>query len=185
MVSARPDGVVAALSKYRYHLAAAAVALALLWYLGYLPWGRPAPTAPAPTAGAYPRVSWAPTAAATAAATARPEPRTPFAAPAFAAPVDAAQAITPGIREAAFDDVAATLLSGSGVLDERIQPTLSAKNGGLLPNLDVRGDYDAMQCVDEERADDCGCWNRSSAQRGIRLGYIKETDRRRVVLAGP
>jgi hypothetical protein len=169
--------------EHQYALAALAV-LALLWYAGYLP-GLGSPTlAPARTMPAMPRVSWAPTAAATQRATAAP-PHTPYQAPEFSTSIGAPEAVTAGIREAAFDDVAATLLRDTSVLDERIQPVLSAKNGGLLPNLDVRGDYDAMQCADEERADDCGCWNRSSAQRGIRMGYIKDTDRRRVVLAGP
>jgi hypothetical protein len=90
--------------------------------------------------------------------------------PTYIAAIDSKPAITDGIRDAAFDEVASTI---------------SAKNGGLLPNLDVRGDYAALMCKDEERADDCGCWNRSSAQRGIKLGYITDTDRRRVVLAGP
>jgi hypothetical protein len=102
--------------------------------------------------------------------------------PTYIAPVSNA---TSGICDSAFDEVAATLISANRVVDERIAPVISSKNGGLLPNLDVRGDYAAMMCVDEERADDCGCWNRSSAQRGIKLGYIKDTDRRRVVLAGP
>lgn len=95
------------------------------------------------------------------------------------------QAASEGIRDAAFEEVASTLLSANRVVDERISPVISSKNGGILPNLDVRGDYDAMMCVNEQLADDCGCWNRSSAQRGIKLGYIKDTDRRRVVLAGP
>ena len=105
--------------------------------------------------------------------------------PTYIAAIDSKPAITDGIRDAAFDEVASTLISANRVVDERIAPVISAKNGGLLPNLDVRGDYAALMCKDEERADDCGCWNRSSAQRGIKLGYITDTDRRRVVLAGP
>jgi hypothetical protein len=104
--------------------------------------------------------------------------------PSYIAPIGKATA-KQGICDSAFDDVASTLISANRVVDERIAPVISSKNGGLLPNLDVRGDYAAMMCVDEERADDCGIWNRSSAQRGIKLGYIKDTDRRRVVLAGP
>jgi hypothetical protein len=104
--------------------------------------------------------------------------------PNYIAPIGKATA-KQGICDSAFDDVASTLISANRVVDERIAPVISSKNGGLLPNLDVRGDYAAMMCVDEERADDCGIWNRSSAQRGIKLGYIKDTDRRRVVLAGP
>lgn len=104
--------------------------------------------------------------------------------PNYIAPISKATA-KQGICDSAFDDVASTLISANRVVDERIAPVISSKNGGLLPNLDVRGDYAAMMCVDEERADDCGIWNRSSAQRGIKLGYIKDTDRRRVVLAGP
>ena len=104
--------------------------------------------------------------------------------PSYIAPIKQRGA-SEGIRDAAFEEVASTLLSANRVVDERISPVISSKNGGLLPNLDVRGDYDAMMCGNEQLADDCGCWNRSSAQRGIKLGYIKDTDRRRVVLAGP
>ena len=104
--------------------------------------------------------------------------------PSYIAPINTKGA-SEGIRDAAFEEVASTLLSANRVVDERISPVISSKNGGLLPNLDVRGDYDAMMCGNEQLADDCGCWNRSSAQRGIKLGYIKDTDRRRVVLAGP
>jgi hypothetical protein len=104
--------------------------------------------------------------------------------PSYIAPINQRGA-SEGIRDAAFEEVASTLLSANRVVDERISPVISSKNGGLLPNLDVRGDYEAMMCGNEQLADDCGCWNRSSAQRGIKLGYIKDTDRRRVVLAGP
>ena len=104
--------------------------------------------------------------------------------PAYVSSVNT-QSASEGIRDAAFEEVASTLLKANRVVDERIAPVISSKNGGILPNLDVRGDYDAMMCANEELADDCGCWNRSSAQRGIKLGYIKDTDRRRVVLAGP
>jgi cbb3-type cytochrome oxidase subunit 3 len=125
------------------------------------------------------------TAAAAAAATAAPGIIGVGAeSPNYIAPIGKATA-KQGICDSAFDDVASTLISANRVVDERIAPVISSKNGGLLPNLDVRGDYAAMMCVDEERADDCGIWNRSSAQRGIKLGYIKDTDRRRVVLAGP
>ena len=183
--------------RYKYALLAAVVLAALLYfYRG----GNKEPTrAPAGTSARVTE-TWPPERPATSRPTTYPTtypPTTPPAAtterpivgvgaesPSYVAPIKK-QSAADGIRDAAFDEVASTLLSASRVVDERISPVISSKNGGLLPNLDVRGDYDAMMCGNEQLADDCGCWNRSSAQRGIKLGYIKDTDRRRVVLAGP
>jgi hypothetical protein len=178
----------------RYMYAIAAVVLAVLFYLYRRGTKQPPPSV------STERVTetWPPERRATAQPTTLPT-RTPTGtpttttgpivgvgaeSPSYIAPINQRGA-SEGIRDAAFEEVASTLLSANRVVDERISPVISSKNGGLLPNLDVRGDYEAMMCGNEQLADDCGCWNRSSAQRGIKLGYIKDTDRRRVVLAGP
>ncbi len=88
----------------------------------------------------------------------------------------------PDTLEKSFADVASTVLDRTGV-DDRINPVLSSKNGGMLPMLDVRGDYDALMPYDDKRCDENGTWNQSSKQQSIRLGLIKDTMKRRVVVA--
>jgi len=84
--------------------------------------------------------------------------------------------------EKSFADVASTVLDRTGV-DDRINPTMSTKNGGMLPILDVRGDYDALMPFEDARCDENGRWNQSSKQQSIRLGLIKDVMKRRVVVA--
>jgi hypothetical protein len=177
----------------RYMYAIAAVVLAVLFYLYSRGTKQPPPSVTAarvtetwpPERSTAQTTTW-PTRTPTGTPTTTTGPIVGVGAesPSYIAPINKKGA-SEGIRDAAFEEVASTLLSANRVVDERISPVISSKNGGLLPNLDVRGDYDAMMCGNEQLADDCGCWNRSSAQRGIKLGYIKDTDRRRVVLAGP
>ena len=108
----------------------------------------------------------------------------------FGVPISEAQFATPA-RAKGFDDTAAALKDGA-FSDERVMPSLSTKNGGMLSTLDVRGDYTAPVLFDpKDRA--CGScdkqcvldgkWNQSSAQRNIDLGIIKEERRRRIVFA--
>lgn len=83
--------------------------------------------------------------------------------------------------EQTFADVASTVLSRAGV-DDRINPALSTKNGGMLPILDVRGDYEPLMPFEDARCDENGRWNQSSRQHGIRLGLIRDQMKRRVVV---
>jgi hypothetical protein len=83
--------------------------------------------------------------------------------------------------EQTFADVASTVLSRAGV-DDRINPALSSKNGGMLPILDVRGDYEPLMPFEDARCDENGRWNQSSRQQGIRLGLIRDQMKRRVVV---
>ena len=83
--------------------------------------------------------------------------------------------------EQTFADVASTVMSRAGV-DDRINPTISTKNGGMLPILDVRGDYDPLMPYEDARCDENGRWNQSSRQQGIRLGLIRDQMKRRVVV---
>jgi hypothetical protein len=88
----------------------------------------------------------------------------------------------PDTLEKSFADVASTVLDRTGV-DDRINPVMSTKNGGMLPILDVRGDYDAMMPFEDTRCDENGRWNQSSKQQSIRIGLIKDVMKRRVVVA--
>ncbi len=63
-------------------------------------------------------------------------------------------------------------------INDRIAPIITSRNGGMLPTLDVRGDYET-----QPYADDLCVWNQSSAQKGIKMGYVKDTERRRVSLS--
>lgn len=83
--------------------------------------------------------------------------------------------------EQTFADVASTVLSRAGV-DDRINPTMSTRNGGMLPILDVRGDYEPLMPYEDARCDENGRWNQSSRQQSIRLGLIKDQMKRRVVV---
>jgi len=83
--------------------------------------------------------------------------------------------------EQTFADVASTVMSRAGV-DDRINPAISTKNGGMLPILDVRGDYDPLMPFEDARCDENGRWNQSSRQQGIRLGLIRDQMKRRVVV---
>ena len=83
--------------------------------------------------------------------------------------------------EQTFADVASTVMSRAGV-DDRINPAISTKNGGMLPILDVRGDYDPLMPYEDARCDENGRWNQSSRQQGIRLGLIRDQMKRRVVV---
>ncbi len=133
-------------------------------YYNYTPH---APT-PAPTL--------APTMAANAAAAA--------AASARATAAEAAARGKPGGSdplEQSFADVATTVLKRAGV-DDRINPAISTKNGGMLPILDVRGDYDALMPFEDARCDENGKWNQSSKQQSIRLGLITDVMKRRLVV---
>jgi hypothetical protein len=65
--------------------------------------------------------------------------------------------------------------ASSAGLNDRIEPIITSRNGGMLPTLDVRGDYDAPAF-----ASDVCIWNQSSAQKSIKLGYVKDTERRKV-----
>ena len=84
--------------------------------------------------------------------------------------------------EQTFADVASTVMSRAGV-DDRINPAISTKNGGMLPILDVRGDYDPLMPFEDARCDENGRWNQSSKQQSIRIGLIKDVMKRRVVVA--
>ena len=108
----------------------------------------------------------------------------------FGVPITEAQFATPA-RAKGFDDTAAALKEGA-FSDERVMPSLSTKNGGMLSTLDVRGDYTAPVLFDpkDRTCGSCdkqcvldGKWNQSSAQRNIDLGIIKEERRRRIVFA--
>ena len=83
--------------------------------------------------------------------------------------------------EQSFADVATTVLKRAGV-DDRINPAISTKNGGMLPILDVRGDYDALMPFEDARCDENGKWNQSSKQQSIRLGLITDVMKRRLVV---
>ena len=118
-----------------------------------------------------------------------PVEQSTFAPPTFApAPTVAPPVVStrseaaPDTLEKSFADVASTVLNRTGV-DDRINPVMSTKNGGMLPMLDVRGDYDALMPYDDKRCDENGTWNQSSKQQSIRLGLIKDTMKRRVVVA--
>jgi hypothetical protein len=87
----------------------------------------------------------------------------------------------PDALEQTFADVASTVLSRAGVND-RINPTMSTKNGGMLPILDVRGDYDPLMPYEDARCDENGRWNQSSRQQSIRIGLIRDQMKRRVVV---
>lgn len=108
----------------------------------------------------------------------------------FGVPIGEAQFATPA-RAKGFDDTAAALKDGA-FSDERVMPSLSTKNGGMLSTLDVRGDYAAPVLFDpkDRTCGSCdkqcvldGKWNQSSAQRNIDLGIVKEERRRRIVFA--
>ena len=108
----------------------------------------------------------------------------------FGVPIDKSQFATPA-RAKGFDDTAQALKDGA-FSDERVLPSLSTKNGGMLSTLDVRGDYAAPVLFDpsDRTCGSCdkqcvldGKWNQSSAQRNIDLGIIKEERRRRIVFA--
>lgn len=108
----------------------------------------------------------------------------------FGVPIDKSQFATPA-RAKGFDDTAQALKDGA-FSDERVLPSLSTKNGGMLSTLDVRGDYSAPVLFDpsDRTCGSCdkqcvldGKWNQSSAQRNIDLGIIKEERRRRIVFA--
>jgi hypothetical protein len=87
----------------------------------------------------------------------------------------------PDALEQTFADVASTVLSRAGV-DDRINPTMSTKNGGMLPILDVRGDYEPLMPFEDARCDENGRWNQSSRQQSIRIGLIRDQMKRRVVV---
>ena len=87
----------------------------------------------------------------------------------------------PDALEQTFADVASTVLSRAGVND-RINPTMSTKNGGMLPILDVRGDYDPLMPYEDAKCDENGRWNQSSRQQSIRIGLIRDQMKRRVVV---
>jgi hypothetical protein len=108
----------------------------------------------------------------------------------FGVPITDSQFSTPA-RAKGFDDTAQALKDGA-FSDERVMPTLSTKNGGMLSTLDVRGDYAAPVLFDpnDRTCGSCdkqcvldGKWNQSSAQRNIDLGIIREERRRRIVFA--
>ena len=108
----------------------------------------------------------------------------------FGVPIDKSQFATPA-RAKGFDDTAQALKDGA-FSDERVLPSLSTKNGGMLSTLDGRGDYAAPVLFDpsDRTCGSCdkqcvldGKWNQSSAQRNIDLGIIKEERRRRIVFA--
>jgi hypothetical protein len=108
----------------------------------------------------------------------------------FGVPIGQSQFATPA-RAKGFDDTAQALKDGA-FSDERVLPSLSTKNGGMLSTLDVRGDYAAPVLFDpsDRTCGSCdkqcvldGKWNQSSAQRNIDLGIIKEERRRRIVFA--
>jgi hypothetical protein len=108
----------------------------------------------------------------------------------FGVPITDSQFATPA-RAKGFDDTAQALKDGA-FSDERVMPTLSTKNGGMLSTLDVRGDYAAPVLFDpnDRTCGSCdkqcvldGKWNQSSAQRNIDLGIIREERRRRIVFA--
>ncbi len=111
-------------------------------------------------------------------------PGTPYVAPPVAPPAPAPPAPPPAepeVLEQTFADVASTVLRRAGV-DDRINPALSTKNGGMLPILDVRGDYEPLMPFEDARCDENGRWNQSSRQQGIRLGLIRDQMKRRVVV---
>ena len=60
--------------------------------------------------------------------------------------------------------------------NDRIESIITSRNGGMLPTLDVRGDYETQPF-----ADNLCVWNQSSAQKGIQLGYVKDTEPRRKI----
>jgi hypothetical protein len=108
----------------------------------------------------------------------------------FGVPITDSQFSTPA-RAKGFDDTAQALKDGA-FSDERVMPSLSTKNGGMLSTLDVRGDYAAPVLFDpnDRTCGSCdkqcvldGKWNQSSAQRNIDLGIIREERRRRIVFA--
>ena len=108
----------------------------------------------------------------------------------FGVPIGDSQFATPA-RAKGFDDTAQALKDGA-FSDERVMPSLSTKNGGMLSTLDVRGDYAAPVLFDpnDRTCGSCdkqcvldGKWNQSSAQRNIDLGIIREERRRRIVFA--
>ena len=108
----------------------------------------------------------------------QPEPQAPQAPEPPQAPPHVSE---PDALEQTFADVASTVLSRAGVND-RINPTLSTKNGGMLPILDVRGDYDPLMPFEDARCDENGRWNQSSRQGSIRIGLIRDQMKRRVVV---
>lgn len=129
-------------------------------YYNYTPQPTPAPTR-------------APTLAATSADTANTATTSRPAVAAAGKPTDP--------LEQSFADVATTVLKRAGV-DDRINPAISTKNGGMLPILDVRGDYDALMPFEDARCDENGKWNQSSKQQSIRLGLITDVMKRRLVV---
>ncbi len=106
---------------------------------------------------------------------------TPPAPPPPAQAAPAPPPAEPEVLEQTFADVASTVLRRAGV-DDRINPALSTKNGGMLPILDVRGDYEPLMPFEDARCDENGRWNQSSRQQGIRLGLIRDQMKRRVVV---
>ena len=140
-------------------------------YYNYTHAPTPAPTL-APTMAAA-AASAAAAAAAAAAATAR---ATAAEAAARGKPSGGSDPL-----EQSFADVATTVLKRAGV-DDRINPAISTKNGGMLPILDVRGDYDALMPFEDARCDENGKWNQSSKQQSIRLGLITDVMKRRLVV---
>ena len=115
-----------------------------------------------------------------------PQCPAPMQCPACPAPQREPPQREPPQREAepleqTFADVASTVMSRAGV-DDRINPAISTKNGGMLPILDVRGDYDPLMPYEDARCDENGRWNQSSRQQGIRLGLIRDQMKRRVVV---
>jgi hypothetical protein len=61
-------------------------------------------------------------------------------------------------------------------INDRIESIITSRNGGMLPTLDVRGDYETQPF-----AENLCVWNQSSAQKGIQLGYVKDTAPRRKI----
>ncbi len=61
-------------------------------------------------------------------------------------------------------------------VNDRIESIITSRNGGMLPTLDVRGDYETQPF-----AENLCVWNQSSAQKGIQLGYVKDTEPRRKI----
>lgn len=61
-------------------------------------------------------------------------------------------------------------------VNDRIESIITSRNGGMLPTLDVRGDYETQPF-----AENLCVWNQSSAQKGIHLGYVKDTAPRRKI----
>lgn len=61
-------------------------------------------------------------------------------------------------------------------VNDRIESIITSRNGGMLPTLDVRGDYETQPF-----AENLCLWNQSSAQKGIQLGYVKDTEPRRKI----